>query len=119
MPFVLYQRLHAQRAAILDDLLEMVAAGQQEAVNTAIRMLTDLYLQGHQSSYAKKLQSLPIWELKSHSRGGSKGGTRIYFYFRTNGDAVIVNAEVKAGDTPSATLLKEATLVAMTDKERK
>lgn len=106
MPFVLYRRRNGARAAILDDLLALADAGQQEAVNTAIAMLRDLFTQGHRSSYARKLQGLPIWELKSHARGGAKGGTRIYFYFRSDGDQVIVSAEVKTGDAPSAVLLR-------------
>lgn len=118
MPFVLYRRPNAARAAILDDLLALAEAGQQAAVNTAITMLRDLFEQGHRSAYARKLQGLPIWELKSHTRGGAKGGTRIYFYFRTNGDQVIVNAEVKAGISPSASLLREATGAAFTDQQR-
>lgn len=118
MPFVLYRRPNAQRAAILDDLLAMVAAQQQGAVSTAIVMLSDLFHNGHQSSYAQKMQGIPIWELKSHARGGAKGGTRVYFYFRRNGDAVIMNAEIKEGNTPSAALLREATLVAVQDTQR-
>lgn len=118
MPFVLYRRPNAQRAAILDDLLALADGGQQVAVNTAIVMLSDLFTHGHRSSYAQKLQGLPLWELKSHARGGAKGGTRIYFYFRRDGDAVIVNAEVKAGSTPSAALLREAALTAFADQQR-
>lgn len=118
MPFVLYRRPNAARAAILDDLLALADAGQQEAVNTAVTMLRDLFTQGHRSSYARKLQGLPIWELKSHARGGAKGGTRIYFYFRSDGDQVIVNAEIKTDDAPSAGLLREATAAAFADRKR-
>ncbi|MBB6017071.1 type II toxin-antitoxin system RelE/ParE family toxin [Deinococcus radiopugnans] len=118
MPFVLYRRPNARRAAILDDLLAMADTGQQDAVNTAITMLSDLFEHGHRSSYAQKLQGLPIWELKSHARGGAKGSTRIYFYFRRNGDVVIVNAEIKAGNAPSAPLLREAALTALQDGQR-
>ncbi|CAM3407686.1 Addiction module toxin RelE [Deinococcus saxicola] len=118
MPFVLYRRPNAARAAILDDLLALAEAGQQEAVNTAITMLRDLFEQGHRSSYTRKLQGMPIWELKSHARGGAKGGTRIYLYFRTDGDQVIVNTEVKAGVSPSAALLREATAAAFADDQR-
>lgn len=73
MPFVLYRRPNAQRAAILDDLLALADAGQQDAVNTAIVMLSNLFEHGHRSSYAQKLQDLPLWELKSHAKGGVKG----------------------------------------------
>lgn len=100
-------------------MLTLAEAGQQEAVNTAITMLRDLSQQGHCSAYARKLQGLPIWELNSHARGGAKGGTRTYFYFRTDGDPVIVNTEVKAGMSSSAALLREATRVALTDQQRR
>lgn len=119
MPFVLYRRPNAAWAAILADLLALAEVGQQEAVNTAITMLRDLFEQGHRSAYARKLQGLPIWELKSHARGGAKGDARMSFSFRMDGDQVIVNAEVKAGVSPSAALLREATSAALTDQQRR
>lgn len=38
--------------------------------------------------------------------------------FGSDGDQVIVNAEVKTGDTPSAVLLREATAAAFADEQR-
>ncbi|MBB5234478.1 type II toxin-antitoxin system RelE/ParE family toxin [Deinococcus budaensis] len=101
---VLYLRPQAQRPAVIDDLLDMVAAGQQAAVDAAIVMLTDLHAHGAGSSYAKKLKALPIWELKTHARGGIKGGTRVYFFFRPTGEIVIASAETKEGDAPGPAL---------------
>ena len=114
---LLYIRPNAKRAAIIDDLLSMAAAGQQAAVDAAITMLADLHQNGRDSSFAKKLQGQPVWELKTHARGGIKGGTRVYFYFRGGGAAVIVNAETKKGDTASVALLVEAKRVFNQDNE--
>ncbi|KEF33978.1 hypothetical protein RDMS_09810 [Deinococcus sp. RL] len=114
---VLYLRPNTQRPAVIDDLLGLAEAGQQEAVDTAILMLTDLYLNGHASAYAKKLKGVPVWELKSHARGGAKGGMRVYFYFRRDGSAHIVSAESKPGDAPGPAF-REAVAVAATDHQR-
>ncbi|WP_425148146.1 hypothetical protein [Deinococcus sp.] len=105
--FVLYRRPSSRHPAIIEDLLLLAEAGQQHAVDAAVSMLADLFRHGHHSSYAKKLQSLPIWELKTHARGGAKGGMRVYFFFRPDGSAHIVNAESKDGNSPGPTL-KEA-----------
>lgn len=110
-PFDLYTRPNAQRPAVLDDLLDMAEGSQQEAVDAAIEMLADLHQHGADSRFAKKLQGLPIWELKTHSRGGAKGGLRVYFYFRQNGNVHVLNAEVKAGNQPNMTLIAEAVAV--------
>ena len=73
-----------------------------------IEMLADLHEHGRDSRYAQKLEGLPLWELKTRSRGGPKGGARVYFAFTSYGDALIINAEVKDSDTPSATKIREA-----------
>lgn len=111
---VLYVRPNAQRPAIVDDLLAFAAAGQQRAVDAAVIMLSDLYRAPTASAcgYAKKLQGLPIWELKTHARGGAVGGMRVYFIAAADGRAVVVSAEIKAGDAPGPAL-REAVGVAM------
>jgi len=116
--FVLHVRPKAQHPAIIEDLLALAEAGQQGAVDAAVLMLTDLYRQGHGSSYARKLQGLPIWELKTHTRGGAKGGTRVYFYFHPDGSAYIVNAESKEGTAPGPAL-REAVLAAAANNRRR
>jgi hypothetical protein len=102
----LYLRLGDERPALLDDLLAFAEAGQQRAVNAAIAMLTELHRATRviDCSYAHKLQGLPIWELKTHARGGSVGGTRIYSYLRPDGTPVVVNAEIKEDDAPGQAL---------------
>lgn len=119
-PLTLYLRLHAQRSAILDDLLVFADAGQQRAVDAAIAMLQSLYQAETVTDcpYARKLQGLSVWELKTHARGGVVGGTRVYFYLRTQGIPVIVNAEIKEGDAPGSAL-REAILVAHSAQRRR
>lgn len=111
-PLTLYLRLNTQRPAVLDDLLAFAEAGQQRAVDAAVTMLQALYQAEAVTDcpYARKLQGLPIWELKTHTRGGGVGGTRVYFYLRAQGSPVIVNAEIKEGDAPGHAL-REAILV--------
>ncbi len=90
-------RKKRKQSAIIEDLLEMANRGQVEAIRTIILMLTDLHQNPvRDCQFAQKLRALPIWELKSHARGGEKGGARVYF-FVLNNQAVITGAEVKSG----------------------
>jgi hypothetical protein len=116
-PFLLYTRPNARRAALLDDLLALAEAGQQQAVDAAVLMLADFFVNGQDSRFARKLQGLPIWELKTQARGGAKGGMRVYFYFLSDGSARIVNAESKEGTTPGPAF-KEAAQAAYADDKR-
>jgi hypothetical protein len=83
-----------------------------------VLMLEDLARFGTASRFARHLQGMPIWELKTRSRGGSKGGARVYWFpltlrFKTlepETVAVMVNAEIKPGDTPNPRNLEEASL---------
>lgn len=93
---------------VVRDLLSMRRAGKREAVTAIIRMVRDLKEHGRGSRYALALKDLPIWELKTRSRGGEKGGARVYFFWTLDGVPILCGAEVKEGDSPDATLLKEA-----------
>jgi hypothetical protein len=102
-----HRKRHKQ-SAIVEDLLEMAKHGQVEAIRTIILMLTDLFQNPLQTcQYAKKLRGLPIWELKSHARGGQKGGARVYF-FVLNDQAAITGAEIKTGSELSDLKIDEA-----------
>jgi hypothetical protein len=94
-----------QPSAVIEDLLDWAVEGRQAAINQAVAMLIDLHEHGHESTYLKKLQALPIFELKSHARGGDKGGVRVYLFFRPEG-AVVCGAEIKAGDAPGRKLME-------------
>jgi hypothetical protein len=100
-------RLDARSPRIIEDWLELVKAGQQLAVNAMVEMMADLHQNGHKSRFIKSLKGLPLLELKTTSRGGEKGGSRIYFFFAESA-AVICNCEVKKDDEASETVLDEA-----------
>jgi hypothetical protein len=71
-------------------------------------MLSDLHENGRKSRFIKALKGYPLLELKTASRGGQKGGARVYFFVNEDGEAVLLNCEVKTGDSPSAAKLTEA-----------
>jgi hypothetical protein len=94
------------KIAIIDDLLSWAKSGRQEAVDQAIIMLSDLCKNGHTSTYLKKLHNSPISELKTHARGGTKGGVRVYLYWRPSEIAVICGGEIKEDDRAGRPLLE-------------
>jgi hypothetical protein len=96
------------REIIIDDLLELVTAGKVDGVTMVIAMLEDLVRHGRDSRFLQKLKGLPLFELKSMSRGRHKGGARVYLFFLASGDAGIVNCEVKDDDAPDTAKLQEA-----------
>jgi hypothetical protein len=106
--FVYAYRSKASNPTIIEDLLELARGGKQDAVNACIIMLQDLYKRGLESRFVKKLAGIQLWELKTRSRGGQKGGARVYFHVTSTNEALVICAESKSGDAPSATKLKEA-----------
>jgi hypothetical protein len=89
----------------------MIQNNQQESVNSIILMLQDFYQNGRDSRYLEKLKNLPLHELKTRSRGGQKGGARVYLFLTNDGEAVIVNAEIKTGHKPDDQKLEEVAIV--------
>lgn len=102
---------------VVRDLLEMRRAGQREAITSIIRMVKDLKESGRESRYAIPLKGSPLWELKTRSRGGEKGGARVYFFWTLDGAPILCGAEVKDADAPSQHLLKEALGVIVRQKK--
>lgn len=109
--------LDAERPIIVENLITIVEVGHQEAVDAIVGMLADLAENGLDSRYAKVLNGTPVWELKTRSRGGVKGGARVYWFpLEVEAEdeegaevvAVVVNAEVKADSTPDPHKLAEA-----------
>ncbi len=106
MTELLLMRRNSGEAAIIEDMLSWGKAGKQEAIDQAVAMLTDLYQNGHESMYLKKLQNLPISELKTHARGGVKGGVRVYLYWRPNSVAAVCGGEIKEDERAGRALLE-------------
>lgn len=101
MPVLVYtrhpRRLAARHPRIIETLLAMNRAGHREAVAECIRMCRDLREAGRHSRYAKPLKYLPgAWELKPTTRGGQRGGARVYFLWLRDGRPLLTGAEYKA-----------------------
>ena len=75
-------RITSKHPRIIEDMLEL-CENHQLAVDAMIGMLHDLYEFDLETRYAKKLTNYPLWELKTRSRGGEKGGARVYFFVET------------------------------------
>lgn len=100
------ERLSARHPLIIEEFLELVQNGQTEALGMMITMLSDLHRRGRKSRYLRNLAGTPIWELKSRSRGGAKGGSRVYLFLNEHDEAGIVNCEDKASDQANTQKLK-------------
>jgi hypothetical protein len=94
--------LTAPNPIIVDEMLAFENDVKQEGVSMMIKIRTN----GRSSRYLEKLKSSPVWELKSTSRGGEKGGARVYAFLTAEGDAGIVNCEIKEGDSPDIEKLR-------------
>ena len=107
-------RLNAVHPRIIEDLIDLCDTSQR-AVDAIVLMIEDLLQFGTDSRYAIPLQGTPVWELKTRSRGGQKGGARVYWFPITinikntaEAFAVLVNAEAKTGITLNTNKLEEA-----------
>ncbi len=96
------EKLEAKNPRFIEDLQELPLG----AISAVIVMVADFHEHGLESRYVRKMQGLPVWELKTQARGGVKGGTRVYF-FVFNNEAIFVNCEVKDDDKPSSKKLDE------------
>ncbi len=87
-------------------MLAYAEAGRQEVVDECITMLADFFREGKNSRYCKVMKGL-FWKLKSRSRGGLKGGTRVYFFWvgENYQEAALVRAEYKPGSEPDVAIL--------------
>jgi hypothetical protein len=102
-------RLEARHPRPIEDLRQTVETGGPGALAAAIEMLRDLHRLGNRSRFARKLQGVPLWELKPRSRGGRKGGVRVVCTsIETPVSAMLFDAEVKSGVSPNAAKLREA-----------
>lgn len=98
-------RLHAKHSLIIEALLALKKEQKHQGVSMVIEMLTDLVQHGQASRYLVKMKGSSIWELKSTTRGGQRGGSRVYLFMLPTGEAGIVTCEVKENDEPDPALL--------------
>lgn len=108
--------LEARHPILIDELLALRKRGKRRAVSTIIEMVRDLKAYGRDSRYLVAMKGLPICELKSRSRGGERGGARVYLFLTEHDEAGLVTCEVKDDIAPDPTKLKLTALVAVAHK---
>lgn len=99
--------LDAKHSPFVEDLIQMRRDDQHDGLLEIGKMIAALKSLGLQCGFTKKLFDSPLYELKSHVRGGQKGGARAYL-FRTNSNFLICRAECKSGSQPNPELLESA-----------
>ncbi|WP_353268701.1 hypothetical protein [Gemmatimonas sp.] len=114
------RRLTAEHPLLVEEFLDLAAAGRIEPLGQLIDVVADLTRYGRSSRYLTKLTGLPLFELKPRARGGQKGGCRIYLFFAVHVNeevAGLVNCEVKDGATASTQKLAIALEVYLAAKQ--
>ena len=89
---------------LIQDLIELEATGHQACVSQIINMIADLKTNGGDSRYLKNMSG-PFLELKTASRGGDKGGARVYLFQTAPETFYLCHAECKKASEASAVLL--------------
>lgn len=115
--------LDAPYPPLVQDLIDLKLRGYHEAVREAVKMVAALKKQGSSCGFLKKLKGSPLFELKPNSRGGQKGGTRIYLFQGPTTDEeesfLLCRAEWKQGNEANEILLEDTayTLLAFKNGE--
>ena len=79
-----------------------------------VEMCADLHQHGEACRYIKKFSGVAIWELKKRTQ---VGGARVYFFWTTKGEVILVHAECKKEDKANAQLLNEVAEVILAYSE--
>lgn len=104
-------RLENQHPPLIEDVIDLKYAGHHDCVAQMIRMIADLGINGIDSRYYKAFGG-PIAELKSRSRGGDKGGARVYLFRGSNDTFFLCRAECKSENEADAVLLADTAEIA-------
>jgi hypothetical protein len=97
----------------IDDLLDLRDAKKHQALQAIGTMVYDLRQHSTNSRYLETMIGYPILELKTRSRGGETGGTRVYLYRADENEFHLCAAETKRGNTPTQRLLERTALIAV------
>ena len=95
-------RLGSHHSIIEDEFIDLNLDDRNAADTVMIHMLQDLHEHGRDCQFVKPLKGVPLLELKPNTRGGQRGGARVYFWFLPDDAAGIVNCEVKENDAPAS-----------------
>lgn len=103
--------LEARNPPFVQDLIDLKRKGYDQAITEMSKMVAALKELGLECGFLKKMQGLPIFELKSHSRGGQKGGTRAYLFRAPEDTFMICRAEWKQGNQPDEERLEDTAYI--------
>ncbi len=98
------QHLNAKHPPLIEHLIELEFTEHQQCVTQIINMIADLKTNGSDSRYLKKMKG-PFLELKTASRGGDKGGARVYLFQTAIETFYLCYPECKTGNDANAILL--------------
>ena len=110
-------RLDSKHPILIEEMLELRRRGKRGAVRAIIKMVRDLKEHGRESRYLVPMAGYPIYELKTASRGGEKGGTRVYLFLTEHDEAGLVTCEVKDGEEANRGKLLMTVVVAVAHKD--
>ena len=96
--------LNAKHPLLIEDLIELETTGHHQCVTQIIKMIADLHENGTESRYLKKMRGAFL-ELKTASRGGDKGGARVYLFKAAQQTFYLCRAECKSSSEADALLL--------------
>lgn len=96
---------------LVADLIQLKHSGHHDCIGQMIRMVADLKNFGTDSRFYKGLGG-PLVELKSRSRGGDKGGARIYLFRGIENTFFLCRAECKHDNQADAILLADTAEIA-------
>lgn len=99
-------RLEDQYPPLVEDVIDLKHTGHHECVAQIIRMIGDLKENGLDSRFFKAFGG-PVAELKSRSRGGDKGGARVYLFRGPEDTFFLCRAECKHENDADAVLLAD------------
>ena len=104
-------RLEDLHPPLVKDLVDLKHSGHHDCIAQMVRMVADLKNHGTDSRFFKGLGG-PLVELKSRSRGGDKGGSRIYLFQGLEETFFLCRAECKHGNEADAVLLADTAEIA-------
>ena len=113
-------QLDAPYPPFVQDLIDLRARGYHQAVREVIKMVAVLKEQGFACAFLKKLKGSPLLELKPHSRGGQKGGVRVYLFqgptAQNEESFMLCHAEWKQDNQVSEALLEDTAYILLAFK---
>ena len=96
---------------LVKDLIDLKRSGHHHCIGQMVRMVADLKNFGIDSRFCKGLGG-PLLELKTRSRGGDKGGARIYSFRGVQDTFFLCRAECKHDNQADAILLADTAEIA-------